>query len=126
MLNGFLPSLKNQLVLKEIKTADLELWAKRVEKLNYVQKSVSTVESESNVCKARTICTKCIRLFCEDCSKIHAKHFSDHELYIVKFETIYDVYCLSHGDPLIMFCEACSSYICVVCRYLTCSTHDVE
>ncbi len=81
---------------------------------------------ECLVCKARTICTKCIRLFCEDCSKIHAKHFSDHELYIVKFETIYDVYCLSHGDPLIMLCEACSSYICVVCRYLTCSTHDVE
>ncbi len=56
VLNGFLPSLKNQLVLKEIKTlADLELWAKRIEKLNYVQKSVSTVESESTEEEVATV-----------------------------------------------------------------------
>lgn len=50
VLNGLLPSLKSQLVLKEVKTlADLELWAKRVEKLTHVHKtsSVSTVDEET-------------------------------------------------------------------------------
>lgn len=40
VVNGFLPGIKDNLKLKEIKTlCDLELWSRRMEKLSFVQKS---------------------------------------------------------------------------------------
>jgi len=54
-INGFLPMIQDQLKLKELKTMkDLELWARRIEKMSFIQKStlspsVDAIETENNL-----------------------------------------------------------------------------
>lgn len=46
VINGFLPVIQDQLRLKDTHTMkDLELWARRIEKMNFVQKSAASVNS---------------------------------------------------------------------------------